>query len=165
MPAAIAARPATEAPSLKLEREANELLVKGDQNAAAAKFSEADRLSVGESLAAVNAKAAVPARPVSDPAVQQIAASRARIGTRPGRAHGQPRGDSRRHAAGTGPRRAAGTNGRSRTRHHRPLSAIAASNCWARPSSCTRTAITRLPSRWRSRQRLASLALKLRPTS
>ena len=76
-------------PVSKMEREANELLAKGDQEAAAAKFSEAERLSAGESLAAVNARQSVPDRPASDPAVQQIAATGSEPGTRPGRAGGQ----------------------------------------------------------------------------
>ena len=58
-----------------MEREANELLAKGYQEAAAAKFTEADRLSTGEALAAANVKAEVATKRAADPAVQQIAAN------------------------------------------------------------------------------------------
>ena len=53
-PPAIASQPNAEPASAKMEREANELLAKGDQEAAAAKFSEADRVATTESLAAAN---------------------------------------------------------------------------------------------------------------
>ncbi len=43
------AAPIADAPSLVAEREANELLAKGDQAAATAKFVEADRLEFGGS--------------------------------------------------------------------------------------------------------------------
>ncbi len=81
-PVADMTKPMPEAPSIKIEREANELLAKGQQEAAAAKFTEADRLTATESLAAVNVKTVAPvapaaaqATPASDPAVQQIAAT------------------------------------------------------------------------------------------
>jgi len=73
-PSNVASRPAAEPPSVKLEREADELLAKGNQEAAAARFTEAERLSASESLAAVQAKAEVAMPPARDPAVQQIAA-------------------------------------------------------------------------------------------
>ena len=57
---------------MKMEREANALLAKGDRDAAAAKFSEADRIATSESLAAVPSEVAT--QRTSDPAVRQIAA-------------------------------------------------------------------------------------------
>ena len=72
-PATIASRSAPEAPVLKMEREANALLAKGDHDAAAAKFSEADRIATGESPAAITA--AVATNRTSDPEVRQIAAT------------------------------------------------------------------------------------------
>jgi len=62
-----------DSPSVTAEREANELLAKGDQAAAVAKFTEAERLSASESTP--TAPAGIALTPVADPAVRQIATS------------------------------------------------------------------------------------------
>ena len=169
-PSPVAALPAAEPPSVKLEREANALLAKGDQDAAAAKFSEAERTNVGEAMAAVNAKAAVPSAPVADAAVQQIAAVDAGpapdlaaptdnpVEAQPAAAPAvaqqpAPAAPAAQPAAATAPAPAAAS---------RP---IAASSCSARPKNCTRTAITRQPNSLRARPRQGSLASMPRPTN
>ena len=69
-PGAPAATPGSEAPSVVAEREANDLLAKGDQARAAAKFSEAEKLRLKESGSGRDAQAAA-ASPAVDAAVQK----------------------------------------------------------------------------------------------
>ena len=73
VPTAAPPRPAAEPPALVAEREANELLAKGDSAAAAAKFREAERLSNPDRAQVV--EAAIAAVPATDAAVRQSAAS------------------------------------------------------------------------------------------
>ena len=65
------AAPAAEPASVVAEREANDLLAKGDQAKAAAKFAEAERLRTSEAGTGAVAQAA--ARPALDAAVQKVA--------------------------------------------------------------------------------------------
>ena len=74
-PGMAATQPPAESGSVVAEREANELLAKGDQAAATAKFVEADRLSSGEAARAVPPGAGIELSGTSDPAVKQIAAA------------------------------------------------------------------------------------------
>ncbi len=68
--------PIADPPSLVAEREANELLAKGDQAAATAKFVEADRLSSAEvDKTAPAATAGIELAAASDPAVRQSSAT------------------------------------------------------------------------------------------
>ena len=69
-PGVPAATPGSEAPSVVAEREANDLLAKGDQARAAAKFSEAEKLRLKESGSGLDAQAAA-ASPAVDAAVQK----------------------------------------------------------------------------------------------
>ena len=73
VPAIATTKPAPEPPSVVAEREANELLAKGDQAAAVAKFTEVERLSAGESTR--TATAGIALTPEADPAVRQMAAN------------------------------------------------------------------------------------------
>ena len=68
-------QPGIEPPTLTLEREANELLAKGDQAGAQAKFAAADRIRTGEKPSPNVAGIAVTA--TADPAVRQSAATNA----------------------------------------------------------------------------------------
>ena len=69
-PGVPAATPGSEAPSVVAERGANDLLAKGDQARAAAKFSEAEKLRLKESGSGLDAQAAA-ASPAVDAAVQK----------------------------------------------------------------------------------------------
>ena len=87
--------------SAKMEREANQLLAKGDQEAAAAKFSEADRVATSESLAAVTGGRRVESG--SGPGSSSDRGHGYEPGTRPGRAGGQRRRRSAARAGHGGP--------------------------------------------------------------
>ena len=89
--------PATEPPSVVAEHEANELLAKGDQTKADAKFAEAERLRSSRNRRPIAGRCRMPA---VDPAVQRSSGDPAapRCSPRPGR--GPVRGQ---HAA-TAPR-------------------------------------------------------------
>ena len=67
--------PPPESRSLVAEREANELLAKGEQAAATRKFVEADRLSSGEVAQTVAPAAGIELGGATDPAVRQSSAT------------------------------------------------------------------------------------------
>ena len=71
VPSSPAATPAAGPPSLVAELEANDLLEKGDQAKAAAKFAESEKLRVKESGRAAIGQAAATAAPSVDASIQK----------------------------------------------------------------------------------------------
>ena len=145
-PVAAAPKAGAEPSRFKLEREANELLAKGDQAAAQARFAEAERLDPSTPSPAAAAQPAVElavgklegGNPAASPGSDR---TRGQSSSRAAAAGSDHSGHGRSHDG-----RARGT----RTTRLRPPRAgpprrIGASNSLRRPKSCTRTAITKRP--------------------
>ena len=102
----------------RMEREANQLLAKGDQEAAAAKFSEADR--VASERVARGREGGRSRRPGSRPGGPSDRGNGSEPDARPGRAGGQRRRGQQPALAMEGPQRAAGARGGSTGTRFRP---------------------------------------------
>ena len=141
--------PTTEPASVVAEREANELLVRGDTAAATAKFTEAERLRAQEQRPAGGEAA----NPATNVAIAAPTANARSVDPEGGRHRGgSARADSPR------PPGAGGTNARAGRRPRRPAPGRG-------PDALRQAATTRVPARWRWRRRRASRASRPRPTS
>ena len=161
--------PPAEPASAVAEREANDLLARGDSVAASARFTQAERLRAQEQRPA-SGEATNPATNVAvvapmasaDPSIQKVdgdaAVSLEPLNAPPvNPATAAPTPACRRAPAPAPAPAPAGTG-----RHRQP---DAASSSWPRPGRSTSAATTPVPARWRWRRRRASRASMDRSTS